>query len=162
MCTAEFLYIYTYEDTPENYYEDVSLNQDIHYAIHTSSPSCMKKCTKLPGVPVGFHYTWIFLHAYGNTHCTCQLSVCNIKIVVWGSGEVVEGGCCYDQGYTHSIIIYYQVVLLIMGWKFVTGDFKFIFNMYTINYDCRNGNGHSRMTEDKTPFADIGRYVCLH
>lgn len=51
------------------------------------------------------------MHAYGNTHCTCQLSVCNIEIVVWGSGEVVEGGCCYDQGYTHNIIICYQVVL---------------------------------------------------
>ena len=28
-------------------------------------------------------------------------------------------------------------------------------------HDCRNGNGHSRMAEDKAPFTDIGRYVFI-
>lgn len=48
------------------------------------------------------------MHAYGNTHCTCQLSVCNIKIVVWGSGEVVEGGLLlWSRLHTQ----YYNIIL---------------------------------------------------
>ena len=105
MCIAEFLYIYTYEDTPENYYEDVSLNQDVHYAIHTSSPSCMKKCTKLPGVPVGFHYTCIFLHACIWKHTLHMSAFCvqhqNCGVGKWGGGG---GGVAAMIKATHTIL----------------------------------------------------------
>ena len=71
------------------------------------------------------------MHAYGNTHCTCQLSVCNIKIVVWGSGGGGGGGgCCYDQGYTHNIIIYYQVVL--PYYYIMAGNLYLVINSFSI------------------------------